>query len=334
MNIYDIAELAGVSIATVSRVLNDSPHVAEKTKLRVRRIMEEHDYVPSGFSRSLSLNSLKTIGLICPDVADPYMARAVAYLEHSLRSIGYDCILCCSGYAYEDRQIAVSSILQRRVDAVVLIGSGYGDDDPDSEKAGYIREAARQVPVFLINGYIRGENICCALCDDFEASYSAVKEMIQSGRRRILFLSHSRSFSTNQKRKGYEAALTESGLEVREELCVCVSNQTGQARDDLQKRLSLPEVDGVFATVDDLAVGVLKRAKRRGLSVPKDLCVIGYNNSRISLCCDPELSTIDSRGDRLCQIIIDSMKLRLSGRQVRDRIYAKGYLIRRATTDF
>ena len=331
MNIYDVAELAGVSIATVSRVLNDSPHVAEKTKLHVRRIMEEHDYVPSGFSRSLSLNSMKTIGLICPDVADPYMARAVAYLEHSLRNFGYDCILYCSGYDHEDRQIAVSSILQRRVDAVVLIGSGYGDDDPDSEKVSYVRQAAKQVPVFLINGYIRGENICCALCDDFEASYSAVGEMIRSGRRNILFLSHSHSFSTNQKRKGYEAALTEAGLEVREELCV--SYQAGQACDDLQKRF-VPEIDAVFATVDDLAVGVLKYAKRKGLSVPKDLCIIGYNNSRICVCCEPELSTIDSRGDRLCQIIIDSMKLRLSGREVRDKVYAKGYLIRRATTDF
>lgn len=333
MNIYDVAELAGVSIATVSRVLNDSPHVAEKTKLRVRKIMEEYDYVPSGFSRSLSLNSMKTIGLICPDVADPYMARAVAYLEHSLRNFGYDCILCCSGYALEDRQIAVSSILQRQVDAVVLIGSGYGDDDPDSEKVSYIRQAARQVPVFLINGYIRGENICCALCDDFEASYSAVREMIRSGRRKILFLSHSHSFSTNQKRKGYEAALTEAGLELREELCICVSNQAGQARDDLQRRFT-PDIDGVFATVDDLAVAVLKCAKRKGLSVPKDLCIIGYNNSRISVCCDPELSTIDSRGDRLCQIIIDSMKLCLSGRKARDKVYAKGYLIRRSTTDF
>ena len=333
MNIYDIAELAGVSIATVSRVLNDSPHVAEKTKLRVRRIMEEHDYIPSGFSRSLSLNSMKTIGLICPDVADPYMARAVACLEHSLRNIGYDCILCCSGYAYEDRQIAVSSILQRRVDAVVLIGSGYGDDDPDSEKVGYIREAARQTPVFLINGYIRGENICCALCDDFEASYSAVREMIRSGRRKILFLSHSNSFSTNQKRKGYEAALVEAGLPVEDGLRVCVPSRTGQACGYLQTMVT-PEIDGVFATVDGLAAGVLKCAKRKGLSVPEDLCIIGYNNSQISLCCDPELSTIDSRGDRLCQIIIDSMKLRLSGKEVNEKVYAKGYLIRRATTDF
>ena len=85
MNIYDIAELAGVSIATVSRVLNDSPNVAEKTKLRVREIMAAQGYVPSGFSRGLGQNAMKTIGLVCPDAADDYMAKAVAFLERSLR---------------------------------------------------------------------------------------------------------------------------------------------------------------------------------------------------------------------------------------------------------
>jgi len=100
VNIYDIAELAGVSIATVSRVLNDSPNVAEKTKLRVREIMAEQGYVPSGSSRGQ--NATKTIGLICPDAADDYMAKAVACLEGSLRDYGYDCFLYCSGYGYED----------------------------------------------------------------------------------------------------------------------------------------------------------------------------------------------------------------------------------------
>lgn len=333
MNIYDIAELAGVSIATVSRVLNDSPNVAEKTKLKVHKIMEENNYVPSGFSRGLSLNSMKTIGIICPDVADRYMAKAVSYLIRRLQEYGYDCLLSCSGYAYEDCQIAVSSILQRHIDALMMIGSHYVDDDPDSEKVNYIREAARQVPVFLINGYIRGENICCALCNDFEVSYYTVKEMIQSGRKNILFLSDSHSFSTNQKRKGYETALSEAGIKTNESLCICIANQINQIQDYL---LSIPDlnIDGVFATEDGLAAGALKYAKQKGLSVPKDLCIIGYNNSEVSVCCDPELSTIDSRGDRLCQIAIDSMKLHLNGKKVNERVYAKGYLIRRRTSDF
>ena len=80
-------------------------------------------------------------------------------------------------------------------------------------------------------------------------------------------------------------------------------------------------------------MGALKYAKRRGIAVPEDLCIIGYNNSELSVCCDPELSSIDGRGDRLCKIIIDSLKLRLKNKPVSDKVYAKGYLIRRATTD-
>ena len=331
MNIYDIAELAGVSIATVSRVLNDSPNVAEKTKLRVRGIMEEHGYVPSGFSRGQ--NATKTIGLICPDAADDYMAKAVARLEGSLRDYGYDCFLYCSGYGYEDCQTAVNALLRCRVDALILIGSIYADDDPDSQRVNYIREAAAHTPVFMINGYVRGENIYCAVCDDFDASRAAVEEMIASGRRKILFLADMDTVSTNLKRQGCQAALAGAGLELQADVSVGLSNQINQTRDHLLKLWEL-DVDGIFAANDALAAGALKYAKRRGLSVPGDLCVIGYNNSELSVCCDPELSTIDSREPRLCQIAIDSMKLRLSGRQASEKVYAKGFLIRRGTTDF
>lgn len=333
MNIYDIADLAGVSIATVSRVVNDSPLVSDKTKQRVREVMEQNHYTPNVFARGLGLNSMKTVGLVCPDVADHYMAQAVAFLEHNLREYGYDCILYCSGHADADRQIAVSTILQKRIDALIIIGSSYARDDPDSEDTEYIREAARQVPVFLMNGYIRGENVYCALCNDYEASFHAVREMIASGRKRVLFLCDSYSFSANQKRKGYETALQQAGLPILDELRIYTANQINDVRDLLLERTNLV-FDGVFATEDGLAAGALKYAKKRGLRVPEDVSLIGYNNSELSVCCDPELSTIDSRGERLCKIIIDSMILLRDKKEIRQKVYAKGYLIRRATTDF
>ena len=106
-----------------------------------------------------------------------------------------------------------------------------------------------------------------------------------------------------------------------------------QTKEYLRKLPAL-EVDGIFAANDALAAGALKYAKGRGLSVPGDLCVIGYNNSELSVCCDPELSTIDSREQRLCQIVVDFIKLRLGGKQVCGKVSAKGCLIRRGTTDF
>ena len=103
MNIYDIAKLSGVSIATVSRVINNSPKVSEKTKKKVWGIMNEYDYTPNVFARGLGLNSVKTVGLVCPDVSDRYMASAIAYLEKNLRKYGYDSILMCSGFDYEGK---------------------------------------------------------------------------------------------------------------------------------------------------------------------------------------------------------------------------------------
>ena len=125
MNIYDIAKLAGVSIATVSRVVNNSPNVSERTKQRVLAVMEEHHYTPNVFARGLGLDSMKTIGIVCPDVRDAYVAGLVASLEGRLREYGYDCILYCSGYKKEKKEQAVELILQKRIDALVLAGATY-----------------------------------------------------------------------------------------------------------------------------------------------------------------------------------------------------------------
>ena len=268
---------------------------------------------------------MKTVGLICPDVADAYMAKAVAYLEHNLKEYGYDCILYCSGHGYEDRQIAVSTILNKRIDALVLIGSSYADDDADSEQVEYIREAAKQVPVFLMNGYVRGDNIYCALCNDYDITFLTVSELIQSGRKRILFLSDSHSYSANQKLRGYEEALRQAGIPVDESLKLYIQNDINQVRDYLLFRSDL-KMDAVFATEDGLAAGALKYAKKKGISVPESISIIEYNNSELSVCCDPELSTIDSRGERLCRIIIDSMMLLKQNKTIKQAEACKIFL--------
>lgn len=333
MNIYDIAQLAGVSIATVSRVVNDSPMVSEKTKARVRKVMEENDYTPNVFARALGLNSMKTIGLVCPDVSDAYMAKAISFLESNLRECGYDCMLYCSGSAYEDRQIAVSTILQKRIDALVIIGSIYSDKQDGTESVDYIKQAANKVPVFLMNGYIEGENIYCTLCNDFEATYDAVCQLIHAGKRKILYLSDSHSYSANRKRMGYEAALKDAGIEVVPERMIFTPNKIIETRDLLLSKSEL-DFDAVFATDDGLAVGVLKYAKATQRRVPEEISVIGYNNFEISVSCEPELSTVDSCVEELCKIIIDSMMGIFKKEQISRTIYVKGHLIERATTGF
>ena len=103
MNIYDVSKHAGVSIATVSRVLNGNPNVSEKTRNKVLNVMAELGYTPNVFARGLGLNTMQTIGIMCSDSSDPYLANAIYYLERALRSFEYDAILCCTCLLYTSR---------------------------------------------------------------------------------------------------------------------------------------------------------------------------------------------------------------------------------------
>lgn len=334
MNIYDIAKLAGVSIATVSRVVNGSPRVSEKTRQKVLSVMEENNYTPNVFARGLGLDSMQIIGIICPDVADAYMARAVSFLERRLKEYGYDCILYCSGHEQQKKEEAVDLIMKKRIDALILVGStytGYGDDDRSSVE--YIRRAAERIPVFLINGKISGENIYSVYNQDEEAVYDAVSRLIRSGRKRILFLTDSRSYSVAQKMEGYERALRENGLPVLGELKLLTENRIHQVRDILLARRTL-EYDSVLATDDALAVGAVKCANAKGLKIPEELSVIGYNNSEYSVCCEPELTTIDNTSEKLCNITIDNIMKLLKGEDVPAEVPVECMLVKRCTTDF
>lgn len=331
MNIYDIAKLAGVSIATVSRVVNDSPKVSEKAKEKVRRVMEENNYTPNVFARGLGLGTMKTLGIICPDVADTYMAKAVSYLEKNLQGYGYDCILYCSGYDAEDKQQAVERILKKQIDALILVGSDYADGALDYYNC--IHSVSEQIPVFLINGYVENDNIYCVLADDFQAVYDVTDELLFAGKSRILFLADSFSYSAKQKLDGYRAAFREHQVDVDEKQILYTENTIYSTRDMLLRQRNL-HFDGVIAANDSLAVGAVKYAHARGLRIPEEINVIGYNNSELSISCEPELTSIDTRVEVLCKTTIDSVMALLNGKEVRQKQMVKCHLIKRNTTNF
>jgi len=335
MNIYDIAELAGVSIATVSRVVNDSPRVSEKTKQKVRAIMEENGYTPNVFARGLGLDSMKTIGILCPDVSDAYMATAVAQLERSMHEHGYDCILCCSGFEQSIKEKYVSLLLAKRIDALIMVGSTYAGAEGEESRVQYVFDAARQVPVFLINGYLDGENIYCAYGDDYQATFDVASQMIETGRRRILFLCDSHSYSAVRKLAGYESALKSHGLPVLGDLKLYVKNRIHTVRDILLERRDL-RFDSVIGTDDGLAVGAIKYANAKLLKIPEDICITGFNNSALSICSDPELSSVDNRVEELCNITISNMMkiLQEKDSQISRNCKVPCRLVKRCTTDF
>ena len=193
MNIYDISARSGVSIATVSRVINGSNRVSPKTREHVLAVMAEQGYVPNAFARGLGLKSMKTIGLLCPNASDAYLAQALNYLERAFRSHEYDCLLSCTGKELSARQKGVDLLLSKHVDGMVLMGSTFVEDQEAGNE--YLRKAAKKIPLVLLNASYPGDNIFCVLCDDYRATMEATQYLLDKGHQNILYLYHSRNYS-------------------------------------------------------------------------------------------------------------------------------------------
>ena len=116
LTIYDISKLAGVSIATVSRVLNNSSKVKESTRQKIMDIIDEFGYTPNSSARAMGLKSMKAIGILCADSSDIFLAKAIYYLEQNLQSLGYESLLCCTGYNPDSRVKYINLILSKKVD--------------------------------------------------------------------------------------------------------------------------------------------------------------------------------------------------------------------------
>lgn len=334
MNIYDISKRAGVSIATVSRVLNDSPHVSPATRQKVMAVINDSGYVPNAFARGLGLNTMQTIGLLCPDASDAYLAQALAYLENALRSRGYDCLLCCTGKSLDARIAGVEQLKSRHVDGMVLMGSSFIEDsDEDNE---YIRQAAKSVPVILLNGSFPCERVYCVLCDDQRATMEAARHLMDTGCKRILYLYHSQNYSGRKKLAGYRMALEGRSLPVDESL-LCYFDQNKMSVQDVRDRLLQLEqtgvkFDAVLASEDSLAIGALKYAKATGKAVPGDLSVIGYNNSAYCDFCEPELSSVDNKLKAICDHIVETLMGVLGGKEMPQKTVFTGEVVLRQST--
>jgi len=233
LNIYDVSEHAHVSIATVSRVINGNPNVSEKTRKRVLAVMDELGYTPNVFARSLGLNTMKTIGIMCADSSDPWLAEAVYFLEKQLRSSGYDSILCCSGYLPETKKKYLELLRSKRVDAIILAGSHYVE--AREKDNAYLLEAAKDIPIMLVNGCLEGGQIYSTVCDDQAAVYSAATKLYQSGRSALLYLYSGTSYSNLRKLSGYRQATAAANLPVRDELMVLCSKDPDLAMEQLKE---------------------------------------------------------------------------------------------------
>ncbi len=294
MNIYDIAEKSGVSIATVSRVLNDSPNVRATTRDRVLAVIRQEGYTPNAFARGLGLGSMRMVGILCTDVRDPFYAQAVGNVEEHLRKNNLNAILRCTGDTAVEKKATLEYMLQKNVDAIVLIGSAFREDEDNS----HIAVAAQQVPIIIINAHIDLPGVYCVTCDEHRAVSDLVSELFFRHKKHVLFLHDVITYSCQQKIAGYRDAYAHAGEVVNDALIVPVERNL-DAVNDCIKRLLVSGItfDAVIGAEDILALGAQKSLQRIGLKMP----IIGFNDSNLARCTTPELSSIDNKLSDMCE---------------------------------
>lgn len=326
MTIRDIALRCKVSVATVSRVINESPKVNEKTREKVLRVMQDMGYTPNVFARGLSLNSMRMVGILCADVSRPFYAHVVSLLERSLRLKGFDSMLCCSGYALDDKKKCLQFLLKKKVDAIILAGPTYNERKDNA----YIAEAAEQVPVFIINSVIDMPNVFSVMCDEEDAMRSSIHEMVAAGCRNILYLHDmvTWGWAGIQKLKGVRCGLRECGIEEKPELICAVEHGLASAQEKVSQLLrDKVHFDGILVSEDLLAIGVQKALHAHQESRP----MISFNNSIFSECATPTLTSMDNMLDAICPTAVDMLARLLSGKHIPKKIVISASLVERET---
>jgi LacI family transcriptional regulator/LacI family asc operon transcriptional repressor len=324
MNIRQIAALCGVSVATVSRVLNSSPKVSPETRAKVLGVMEREAYVPNAFASGFGRNALKIVGILCADIANLYYARAVSLLERALRARGYDALLYCTGYGQQEKKVALQQLIRKRVDAVLLVGSAYREQRDNA----HLRDTARQVPVFLVNAEVQIPNVYCVFCDEREALRNAVTALGGTGARRVLYLHDMRAWAWagTQKLTGYWDGVKDGGLAQDPNLVQVVACDVEAARGRVAELLAEGlAFDGVVASEDIIAVGAQKAAGALGKPI------IGFNNSQLALCCTPALTSVDNMLGDICPLAVEMLDKILAGGSVPAKVVVSATLAERET---
>lgn len=324
MNIYDIAREAGVSIATISRVINGKDVVSEKTKNKVDEILKKYNYTPSEIARGLVVNSIRTVGVMTVDIRDVYYAHVAYRVEHELSKLGYNVILCNTGNDSKEKVKYMDSLMKKKVDGIILVGSVFKDESLDQ----YISEIAEKIPVVMINGHIDSKNIYSVICDDAYGTSSVVDYVTGNGRRAPVYLWDRGSYSSGLKAQGFKEGIKKNNLEIRDNSIVNVEKGLDGGYDGVNKLIENHFVFDAVVCGDDLtAIGAIKALKKHGISVPEQVAVVGFDNSMLALCSEPSLTSVDSMMEDMGRCAVDIFSRVMDGEKVKAKKILKPKIV-------
>ncbi len=286
MGIKDIARDAGVSVATVSRVLNGTKFVSKELEEKVLASIARQGYVADHIARSMVLKKTFTIGLIIPSISEMYHQMVFGGVESTLEEMGYKVLVCRVQDTLSNERIYLDLLLQNRVDGIILM---HESSNPEV----YAHLKKTQVPIVLAGVDIPGLQFPQVRIDDEAAAIDGARYLLQRGHKKIALIAGS-GYSVGDKRlKGYKRALKEYAIAFDETL-VEAGGYTIESGYQAMKTLLGRHVtlDAVFALSDEMAVGAMRAAFEAGLAIPGDISLLGFDGITLSAYTTPKLTTV------------------------------------------
>lgn len=304
--IIDISRVSGLSKSTVSRVLNNHPHVSAESREKVQEAITELGYVRNTQAVQLRLQASHHIGVLVPDVEHPYFSQLVSALSRSLASMGYQLVIYQTELSREYERDVYVRLLRREMDAVIIAHSQFTEKE--------IKEYIGSYVGIVCNEAMDGEFLDVFRLDEEEASFQATAYLLSQGRRNLFFCMDHLTPLQKKRWNGFQQAHLQFGLACTKSQCFTglVTMEDGYS---LGEGLftSNPLPDGMITGSDFVATGLLKAAMQKGISVPQEMSVIGFDNHPVGLMTNPELTTLSNCIPEMVRDVTECLIQRLKG---------------------
>lgn len=326
LTIYTVAQEAGVSIATVSKVINNTGRISEKTRQKVLKTMERLNYHPSTVASALTGKGTKNIGLLVPDVANPFFAEITRSIEDYSNSLDYGVMICSTDNKSERERKYVSLLLRQKIDGIILASNFQNEE--------LIQELLdKQVPIVLLAQEVPSMSIASVTIDDFKGGSIAMQHLLSLGHRNIGIITENNR-SGKKRLHAYRQMLEEYGVEVDESYimkCEASISDGAYYGEKLLRHPSRPTA--IFACNDMIALGVMTAARNAGISIPDELSVIGFDNTIMSTVTVPLLTTVSQpireMGRKTVQLLMEDIEKGDAFRQ--SILYSPELVVRQST---
>jgi LacI family transcriptional regulator len=278
--INDIAERAGVSLTTVSRVLNDSKHVKQETKEKVLSVIKELKYTPSAIARSLSKSKTNTIGVIVPEINNQYYGEAIQGISQIADKYDLNIILCNTEESIEKEVKALKLLKEQRIRGIIITPTSV-EDDLNSEYLRVMEEIG--IPVVLLDGHVKYSNFSGVFVDNIKGAYEGVEALIEAGHKKIAIITGRMNSDAAQNRLiGYKRALTMNNIEIDESYIFYGDYSQEMAYKHTKQLLKMKDKPtAIFPCSNKMTVGCIKALYEEKLEIPKNMAIVGFDKMDI-----------------------------------------------------